>query len=67
MILLLQHHLELGFFKCILNMKQAGVVRCTYFASMEEKMRITYSVEEKPQTFGCPPVPASGRNVFVLV
>jgi len=30
------------------------------------KMRIKYSLRGKIQTFGCPPVPAGGRDVFVL-
>lgn len=53
------------FFLYMLNMKQAGVFCCTYFAS-GRKNEDYILWRKKPQTFGCPPVPASGRNVFVL-
>jgi len=47
-------------------MKQAGVVCCIYFATRKKNEDYIFGGGKKPRTFGCPPVPASGRNVFIL-
>lgn len=49
----------------ILNMKQAGVVCCMCFASRKKNENNIFC-EGKNETLGCPPVPAGGRDVFVL-